>query len=186
MTDQARVVILCEDRQQEVFIRRFLTECGMRPIRVRICPPGEMAGEQFVRQEYPNEVRAFRSKAAYQQLALVVMIDADTQTVTNRLNALDTVLRESGQAVREADERIALLVPRRNIETWIHYLTGEPVNESDVYDRFENKSDCVPLVTRLAAKSTYRLRDDIPSSLRHACREIQRVLPDKHCVESTS
>ena len=62
MTERIRAVILCEDQQQAVCARAFLEECGIMPIRVIINPLGKGAGEQFVRKNYPIEVRTFRRK----------------------------------------------------------------------------------------------------------------------------
>jgi hypothetical protein len=60
---RVQIVILCEDRQQEVFARYFLKKRGFtldRNIRIKISAKG--AGEQFVRESYAAEVKALRSK----------------------------------------------------------------------------------------------------------------------------
>ena len=46
MDSYTSLVVLCEDRQQEVFARRFLERCGVIPkrIRYRTCPRGKGAG----------------------------------------------------------------------------------------------------------------------------------------------
>ena len=57
----------------------------------------------------------YRAKANHQRIALIVVIDADLDTVARRQQQLDETLGESS---RQPVERIALVVPRRNIETW--------------------------------------------------------------------
>jgi hypothetical protein len=56
---RVQIVILCEDRQQEVFARYFLKKRGFTGLfRANICPEGSQAGEQYVRTHYPEEVKA--------------------------------------------------------------------------------------------------------------------------------
>jgi len=44
---RVQIVILCEDRQQEVFARYFLKKRGFTGVfRANICPKGSQAGEQ--------------------------------------------------------------------------------------------------------------------------------------------
>jgi len=53
-----QVIILCEDRQQEVFARHFLIKksgFGPREIRVLPLPNGKQSGEQYVRETYIGE-----------------------------------------------------------------------------------------------------------------------------------
>ena len=40
----AQIIVLCEDKQQEVFVRRFLKPRTNHPIRVVSAPAGEGSG----------------------------------------------------------------------------------------------------------------------------------------------
>jgi hypothetical protein len=184
MSDYVQIVILCEDRQQEVFARQFLIGCGIhqRRIRVNICPRGRGSGEQYVRQEYARETRLYCSRSAYLTIGLVVMIDADVMSANERFDQLEGALVSAQQPRRRPDERIAIFVPKRNVETWICYLQGETVNEADVYPSLSREGDCRPLVQRLAHKPVYRLTHDVPPSLQAACAELRRIFPAKQCV----
>jgi hypothetical protein len=181
-----QVVILCEDRQQEFFARHFLKSCGIddHRLRAKVCPKGKMSGEQFVRDSYASEVRAHRSRSSYQNIALVVMTDADVKSAQKKYRELDETLVAAGELIRKTNERIAVFLPKRNIETWIHFLMGEPVDETGVYSKLKTESDSKALVVELAAKPQYRLTDDVPSSLREACSELRRILPSKQCMEA--
>jgi len=182
------IVVLCEDRQQEVFVRYFLENCGIDPHRIRanICPKGKTAGEQYVREAYPKEVMAYRRVSSYKTIGLTVVTDADIKAIVDKFRELEEALAGRNQDKRQARERIALLIPKRNIETWIHYLQGEPVNEADSYPKLAREGDCKPAVKRLAQKPSYTPAAGTPSSLREACREIKRILPDKRCEELES
>ncbi|MEG4810986.1 hypothetical protein QUA82_24620 [Microcoleus sp. F8-D3] len=177
---RVQIVILCEDKQQEVFARYFLKKRGFTGlIRAKICPPGSQAGEQYVRTEYPKEVKAYRQNKNRVAIGLVVLIDADTGTLAARLNWLASVLDEHKQENRKPNEAIAIFVPKRNIETWIHYLQRETVNEEDDYAKFEkNEAACKTAVEDLADRCySQSLPEDAPRSLQAACGELQRLLP---------
>ncbi len=176
---RVQIVILCEDRQQEVFARYFLKKRGFTGrFRANICPPGSQSGEQYVRSQYPVEVKAYRQNRNRVSIGLVVLIDADTGTLQERLNQLGSVLDRDAQDKRESDEAIAIFVPKRNIETWIHYLQGETVNEEDAYAKFEkNEAACKTYVENLADRCYAQdLPENAPRSLQAACGELQRLL----------
>ncbi|NET62097.1 MAG: hypothetical protein F6K47_40095 [Symploca sp. SIO2E6] len=176
---RVQIVILCEDRQQEVFARHFLTKRGFRGLfRPKICPPGSQSGEQYVRAQYLREVKAYRQNRHRVSIGLVVLIDADKLTLPDRLNQLADILRKDSQPNRQPDEAIAIFVPKRNIETWIHYLQGETVNEIQKYAKFEkDEASCKPDVENLAEQCrSQNLPEDAPESLQAACGELQRLL----------
>ena len=92
----------------------------------------------------------------------------------------DRVLRDSGkQPVDAATERIARLVPKRNVETWILCLNGQEVDEeSDYKGRLHDWSE----MTRPAAetlhewtRSNSQLPDDCVESLRCGITELRRL-----------
>jgi hypothetical protein len=174
------IVILCEGKQDEVFLRRFLKQNGYGPHRVRTrpYPAGRGSGKQFVQDEYAKEVVEHRRRANRMNIALIVMHDCDTETIEGSRAMLERSAR------RSPHERIALLLPRRNIETWIHFLQdGGPVDESTSYPKLLRESECHNVADRIAAKNEYRLSIDVPHSLRAACPEIRRIFPQKRCVE---
>lgn len=87
------MVILCEDRQQEVFARHYLIQCGVPRAKIgaNICPKGKQAGEQYVREHYSVEASAHRSKSSFLSVGLTGT-DADTLSVRDRLQTLDEAL----------------------------------------------------------------------------------------------
>ncbi|GJD19536.1 hypothetical protein RIVM261_044920 [Rivularia sp. IAM M-261] len=176
---RVQIVILCEDRQQEVFARYFLKKRGFNGLfRANICPPSSQSGEQYVRTQYPVEVKAYRQNRNRVSIGLVVFIDADTSTPQDRLDWLARTLAEYSQQIRQPDEAIAIFVPKRNIETWIHYLQEESVNEEDTYSKFPNaEASCKPYVENLAEQCrSQKLPKEAPESLQLACRELQHLL----------
>ena len=141
--------MLCEDRQQWVFVYRFLIQNGVPGgrIRAQVSQAGRGSGEQFVREQYPKEVTEYRRRATSLNVALVVVQDCDNSTVAQTRARLETAVG------RREDERIAILLPRRNIETWIRFLTDRAVVDEQVrYPKLRRESECHDAVDRLAAK----------------------------------
>ena len=171
-----QVVLLCEDRQHEAFARRFLERQGVgrRQIRVERSPTGRGSGEQWVRRAYAREVQAFRSANYIQSRALIVMIDEDTSSTIDRQQTLECALDDAKLPRRGDGERIIHVLPARNIETWLAYLSGEDVNEGKTYPKLAQERRCAEQVKELhqmCAKG--ELRQPAPRSLGHACEEFQ-------------
>jgi len=185
MSSGVQYVILCEDLQARVFIRRALMKSGANPRRIRPLPvaseSGGGAGDQYVLRQYPGEVRAHRSSAARMQAALLVHIDVPpNMSVAQRQVQFDQVLANNGQSPRAAQERIAHLVPKREIETWIRfYLDGPPVDETVSYPKYEgHESDCHPAADAFADDAANaRVPPGAPASLTPGLAEFARVLP---------
>jgi len=178
MSNYSMVIVLCEDRQHEIFMRTFLVSRGVHThrIRVNIAPKGRGAAEQHIRTQYPKEVKIYRNKCNHLNIALAVMIDADMRSVADRLDELDASLTNSELDRRRPNERIGVFVPKRNIETWIHYLMGELVDEITAYSKLEKQSECKPRVIELAQKCNQPLDQEAPPSLHAACTELVRIM----------
>jgi hypothetical protein len=134
----AEIIVLAEDLRQFNLARRYL-ERNHNPGKIRavLAPRGRGAGEQYVRDKYLAEVKEYRNRARRRKAALVVVTDADTDTVVERLNKLATMLQLAGERNRQPQEAIALLIPKRNIETWICCLLCDEVDETNDYKRRE-------------------------------------------------
>ncbi|MBM4394557.1 MAG: hypothetical protein FJ087_02570 [Deltaproteobacteria bacterium] len=165
------MILLCEDRQHEAFLRRFFVAAGWnkRSIRVEKSPKGRGCAEQWVREHYAAEVRNLRS-APYVARALVVAIDEDTQG--KREAQLSRALVDADLPARQPDESIIHAIPARNIETWLQYLLGKDVDEKQQYARLASERDCEPAVRLLKTMcDAHDLRPTAPPSLVRACNE---------------
>lgn len=174
---RVKSVILCEDLQHEVFVYRFLKLTGradVRTVTVRRSPKGRGSGAQFVLDHFPEEVRAYRRKSPHLSLCLIVVIDADNLSVDERVGQLENALEATGQAKRTAEERIVILVPNRNIETWIRYLNGDDCDETTSYPKLSRESDCIPAVRRLVELYPHGIGNKAPASMQQARLESGR------------
>ena len=173
-----QIVLLCEDTQHEVFVRRFLNRMGWstRRLRVERAPRGRGSAEQFVGARFPSELAEHRRRVHVTQ-ALVVIIDGDNRGVAERRTELDEACRENEVQARLAGERVLVLVPTWNVETWIAYLDGQTVDEMRPdYPRLQQPRRCQQHVDALAAMCRGDgLRAPSPPSLEAACAEYQRL-----------
>lgn len=180
MSRKVQIVLLCEDTQQEAFTRRFLTEMGWSTHRLRIekAPAGAGSAVQFVRDRFPQELKAYRMKLGAVGQCLLVMVDGDRQGVESREAELDRACKAKGVSTRQPEERVAVFVPTWRIETWLAYLDGATVDEArSDYPRMGRPRDCQQQVEVLAAMCRKdQLRQPAPPSLIAACDEYNHRL----------
>jgi len=112
------------------------------------------------------------------QFGLVTAIDADENPVQHRYRQLNEELDSEDLERRGTDEEICILIPKRNIETWIYALFGNEVNEAEEYSKLENEGDCQPAVAQLVEYLRDGWPDDLLPSLQRGCRELNTRLPE--------
>ncbi len=176
---RVKIVLLCEDSQHEAFVRRFLKGMGWntREIRVERSPSAKGSAEQWVRERFPLELGRYRSRKNQAASSLIAMIDADTKEIATRIKEFERECTTQQIQFRTNAEAVAIIVPKRNIETWIHHFQGNQVNEHDAYQKLDRKRDCNAAVKELILLCrTIGLQEDTPPSLQDACAEYQRCI----------
>ena len=175
MSKAAKIIVLCEDTQQASFVRRFLMNRGWREHDIyEVHRPGKGSGEQWVRERFPAELRAYRAKCNHLRNGLIAMVDADTQEVEGRVRGFDMACKEQSVGCKQPDERVMYVIPKRNIETWLAYLRGDTVDEQTEYPRYEYESRCHKDVDRLDDMCKRgRLDGSPPPSLKRCCEEFE-------------
>lgn len=114
------------------------------------------------------------------QVGLVTAIDADEHLVQYRYRQLNDELDSANLEQRRGDEEICILVPKRNIETWIYALDqfDRDVSEGEIYPHLESEGDCQPAVEQLVEYLRNGWPDDLIPSLKRGCRELDTRLPE--------
>lgn len=179
-----QVIVLCEDEAHFQFIRHYLQYCGATTRAIKRFPNAYSDDRAFnnttVLNYYPKAVEYYRQQSAIIKIVLIVMIDADKQTVGQRFASLNQKLITYKPCLlkRTSAEDIFIFVPKRNIETWFYYInTLEKVDENIEYRKISSTK-----IQELAKKiqqeicSTNTLPNNTPSSLKDACDEINRNL----------
>lgn len=138
MSRRIQVSVLCEDLQSQVMLRQYLVLRGFSPRALHFYKLPAACGSQWVREHYADAVHVNRTRPVSQ--ALVVHIDADNHSVTERHAELGAALTTAGQSARTQAEAIALVIPRWETETWLHHFLGRAdVQESHRgYPKFAN------------------------------------------------
>jgi len=187
MSRRSLVTILAEDQQQQRFAYRYLKQRGYLPHEIHAEElPKKGSGEQWVRLRYANNVAAYRTQADSPRTGLVVMIDADTGVIARRGKQLNTALTEAGSHSRGPNEKIAHLIPKRNVETWILCLNdrrpnGQPVNEEEDYKHHSEARNIDELIRpAVEAFHAWSRSNVVPPahcvpSLRSAIPEVRRI-----------
>ena len=166
-------------------MRTYLKRCGIdRGIRPVINPGG--SGFTFVLNSFATQVNSYRCVKARKRVWLIAIVDADTGTVAQRLGQMDTALDKFPEprtrAILIRDEKIARLVPRRHIETWILALNAERVDETEkCKDRIRTDEQWLARIPA-AASTFYQLTRpnatlpvDLIDSLRRGVQEMNRL-----------
>ncbi len=183
MSKPSQVIVVLEDDHHKMLVYRYLIKRGLESnvLRIERSPSGEGSAESWVRKTFVREVNAYRSRSRHTQTALIVVIDADTGTVHDRLRQLDQALKDSRKETVDTDtEQIARLVPKRNIETWILCLNEQAVDEETDYKKTRNDwNELIPPAAEGLFQWT-RSNDEPPKhcvdSLRSGVRELKRLV----------
>ncbi len=197
--------VLCEDLQARVFIYRALRHLGVhaRNIRVRPYPDNRFhaagkgsprlfdkyvvyaCGSQHVQKNFPKELAEVRAQSAKNRdVALVTHIDVDNETaagrtVQDRQREFDQECLEAGVPKRAASDPVALLIPRRAVETWIEFfLKGQPINEHTAYPKLtEHEADAGPAASAFAVHARAKtIPAHTPPSLVAGLNEFGRIV----------
>ncbi|MEM9543500.1 MAG: hypothetical protein AAGA60_28905 [Cyanobacteria bacterium P01_E01_bin.42] len=148
---QTRITVLCEDTTHYEFIREYLSCLGFDKRRITSFPnlKGSIKlNNAKVIKYYPQLVATYRQKKNYQDIAVIVMIDADNTEekpdIERRPIALNKSLDEEegkrNKDLRFPDEKIAIFVPTRNIETWFAYVENQDNNSEEINYKKEKYS----------------------------------------------
>ncbi len=149
----ANIVVLCEDQEQQILVRRYLSRLGRSDASFRPVAGRHGSGSQYVRTQFPKEVAICRRTLGNRtRCLLIVMTDADNLTAPSREKTLHDELAGTGKAPVNQTEPVVILIPKWQVETWIKCLLGQVMDEDD------KKSDQPPVTAgqiRQAASTLY-------------------------------
>lgn len=130
---EKRIVLVCEDTAHRDFVFACLRKLGVKNLRHIVddwVASERLRGgnvqtviEHFNRSEY----EVWRRRVSHAKALLIVVADADDQTVEGRRKAF----RTEGES-----PLCVVMIPKRNIETWVHLglsTSPELTNEEEDY-----------------------------------------------------
>jgi len=178
MARNIQALILAEDLRQATFVKTFLNERNVLGIRILPLPAGRGCGFDYVIREYPLQLRAMRKRGA--SAGLLAVIDADHESTQQRRYQLHAALSQAQEEPPNHSECVEVLVPKRNMETWIFHLLGNPVNENDDYKRRVQDRDVILAAKKFAADCPRNLQANCPPSLKRGCDDLSAF---RKCIQ---
>ena len=159
-----KIVLICEGWEDSSFMRGFLNAAGVdsRNVTQETNPGG--SGHDFVKRKFVVEVENMsRHKEGRGVLAL---IDEDG-TGDTRKSEIDAELAGRNLHQTSPTDGICLLIPKRNIETWTHWLKANRLNQQIVIDETTNYKTSPPSGAARLEKSDFRLAGEHLHTLNH-------------------
>ena len=186
--EKYRVRVLCEDKAQYNFIRGFLKSQGVEnDRRISPChdlPEGTQSGEQFVREHFVNDFREFARGRENVLLVVVQDIDRVKRTPDDARNQLNNLIQAAGMNGFSDSDKLLLVFPKRNIETWFEWLLQSPprspISEEEDYKLKHKRSRSGKLGMNASDLYTKSLSDssaceNAPDSLANACERFRAL-----------
>jgi hypothetical protein len=186
--DKYRVRVLCEDKAQFDFVRGFLKNQGVeghnRILSCRDLPEGMQSGEQFVRDNFVNDFRIYAGGRENVLLVVVQDIDRANKSPDEAKSDMNKLVKDAGMAGIDASEKLLLLFPKRNLETWFEWLQKSPprslVSEDEDYKLRNKRSKSGKLGKSASDLYTKSLSDpsvceNAPDSLANACESFRAL-----------
>jgi hypothetical protein len=150
----SEVIVLCEDDPQARLIRAYLEICGRHGrVSSKVASRQVHGGNVgWVIAQFPQELRACRQRNKRSKTLLIVMVDADDHPPAERYRQLCEQVEKAGIDPCSADDPAVVLIPKRQVETWIRCALGDAVDEEQdcKLPKEPDKSTC-----RRAVKAIY-------------------------------
>ncbi len=112
------IVLVCEGWRDSAFARGFLESSGNRRITLKTNPRG--SGHDWVKSQFVEEVA--NMKRFSEGRGVLGLLDEDGQGVSERKRDIADALRGRNLGSFLASEGRCLLLPARNLETWLYWL----------------------------------------------------------------
>ena len=162
LSNRKQFVVLSEGKRDYDFVKKFLEEFfGKRTADVKrsnTVVKGVGSGEQQVRNFFPKELSTLRKKG-HRNSALVVITDGDRFTVEERRAQL------IGSEFVLHSDRVLIVVPCRNLESWFAWIDGEHQNEQFDFKNRYRKAKPMKYGKKLASICREQRQINFPPSL---------------------
>ncbi len=158
-----KYTILCEDRAHYNFVRGWLKEKGAN-VKYKITPtnfPTVISqSSNHVVNNFPQALNAVKRKSASTKHILIVVIDADNKTVSDRLNEFSY----------NQDDPVFFIIPKWSIDTWFRYIDNpqdvSSIDESKTYKKDRVSKGKFAILGKIFAKMNINDTTLMPESLK--------------------
>ena len=141
------IVLVCEGWRDSAFARGFLESSGSRLIHEKRNPRG--SGHDWVKGQFVVEVAALTRFS--EGRGVLGLLDEDGQGASARENEIEEALRARQLGSLSARDGRCLLLPTRNLETWLYWLKSHQSETTVSIDETTNYKQQPPTgVARIA------------------------------------
>ncbi len=143
MSRVCKIILVCEGWRDSAFARGFLEAAGIgaRSIDAKTNPGG--SGHDWVKTQFAQEAANLARFA--EGRGVLGLLDEDGQGAAFREKEVADRLRERGLGPISAQDGRCLLLPTRNLETWLYWLTAQRCGlPSTVDETTDYKRDSPP------------------------------------------
>lgn len=142
MARVCRVVVVTEGWEDSAFLTGFLERAGVRNAECIKSPKGRGSGFTFVRETFANEVEALAKFS--EGRGVLALMDEDGQGTDVRYSWVSSLLANRNLPAPDCASGRCLMLAKRNIETWVYWLTGARMNEKCQVDEVSNYKNAMP------------------------------------------
>jgi hypothetical protein len=123
MSRVCKIILVCEGWRDSAFARGFLEAAGVDARTIDEKPNPGGSGHDWVKTQFAAEAANLARFA--EGRGVLGLLDEDGQGVTVREREVADRLRERGLGAISARDGRCLLLPTRNLETWLYWLTAQ-------------------------------------------------------------
>src|SRR5213592_4191149 len=118
-----KIVLVCEGWRDSAFARGFLVAAGVaaRTIDEKRNPGG--SGHDWVKRQFAEEVANLAKFS--EGRGVLGLLDEDGRGIASREQEVVDRLKARGLAPLAASDGRCLLLPTRNLETWLYWITAQ-------------------------------------------------------------
>ena len=137
MSRITKIVVVCEGWRDSAFIRGFLKQAQVPPRSIDVRPNPRGSGHDWVTAKFAEEVANLERFS--EGRGVLGLIDEDGQGASARIQRVSEQLLLKGLRPIDCSNGRCLLLPIRNLETWLYWLKAQSsgaalvVSEHDDY-----------------------------------------------------
>ena len=165
MSRVCKIVLVCEGWRDSAFARGFLGAAGVdaRNLYPKTNPGG--SGHDWVKTQFVEEV-AYLQKFS-EGRGVLGLLDEDGHGAIARSGAVSTLLQAHGLPSINSNHGLCLLLPTRNLETWLYWLKAQRNGTSVILEEVTDYKITSPVGISKISNDDCRPAGEFLHSLNH-------------------